>query len=81
MINLLKHSTTNGQHFGVINGTVPLNLGHTKAKIDVLCGLDAMTMCVVWPRFNDTVPLMTPKCCPPRIDPDMDSTYLYLFDF
>jgi len=26
---------------------VPLNLGHTKAKIDVLCGPDAMTMCVV----------------------------------
>jgi len=45
-----------GQHFGVINGTVPLNLGHTKAKIDVLCGPDAMAMCVVWPRCNGTVP-------------------------
>ena len=53
-----------GQHFGAINGTVPLNLGHTKAKIDVLCGLDAMAMCVVWPRFNGTVLLMAPKYCP-----------------
>ena len=36
-----------GQHFGAINDTVPLNLGHTKAKIDVLCGPDTMTMYVV----------------------------------
>jgi len=51
-------------HFGDINVIVTLNLDHTTVKIDVLCGSDAMAICVVWSKFNVTVTLMSPKCQP-----------------
>jgi len=41
-----------GWHFGDINVTVTLNLDHTTAKIDVLCGPDAMAICVVSKRTD-----------------------------
>jgi len=53
-----------GWHFGDINVTMTLNLNHTTVKIDVLCGPDTMTICVVWSKFNVTVTLMSPKCHP-----------------
>jgi len=52
-----------GQHFGAINGTVPLNLSHT-THIAIASGPhNTSILAFVWSRFNGTVPLMTPKCC------------------
>jgi hypothetical protein len=59
-----ENKVVDGWHFGDINVTVPLHLGHTLSLSLYLGHTTHLMSSNVWPRFNVTVTLMSHKYFP-----------------